>query len=82
MLCLGMHSIVMLRFMVQAFQDTPLCSSTRIYQVISRFVNATRKKKIYLFFSREPAARMPNLPPRSNKREESNQFFFTYCSKF
>jgi hypothetical protein len=27
MLCLGMHSYVMLRFMVQAFQDPPLCSS-------------------------------------------------------
>jgi hypothetical protein len=29
MLCLGMHSNVMLRFMVQAFQDPPLCSSTK-----------------------------------------------------
>ncbi len=28
MLCLGMHSNVMLRFMVQALQDPPLCSST------------------------------------------------------
>ncbi len=28
MLCLGMHSNVMLRFMGQAFQDPPLCSST------------------------------------------------------
>ena len=28
MLCLGMHSNVMLRFMVQAFQDPPLCSRT------------------------------------------------------
>ncbi len=28
MLCLGMHSNVMHRFMVQAFQDPPLCSST------------------------------------------------------
>ena len=28
MLCLGMHSNVMLRFMVQALQDAPLCSST------------------------------------------------------
>jgi hypothetical protein len=28
MLCLGMHSNVMLRFVVQAFQDPPLCSST------------------------------------------------------
>jgi len=28
MLCLGMHSNVMLRFMVQAFQDPPLCRST------------------------------------------------------
>ncbi len=28
MICLGMHSNVMLRFMVQAFQDPPLCSST------------------------------------------------------
>jgi hypothetical protein len=28
MLCLGMHSNVMLRFMVQAFQNPPLCSST------------------------------------------------------
>jgi hypothetical protein len=27
-LCLGMHSNVMLRFMVQALQDLPLCSST------------------------------------------------------
>ncbi len=27
-LCLGMHSYVMLRFMVQALQDPPLCSST------------------------------------------------------
>jgi hypothetical protein len=26
--CLGMHSNVMHRFMVQAFQDPPLCSST------------------------------------------------------
>jgi hypothetical protein len=29
MICLGMHSNVMLRFMVQAFQDPPLCSSTQ-----------------------------------------------------
>jgi hypothetical protein len=28
MICFGMHSNVMLRFMVQAFQDPPLCSST------------------------------------------------------
>ncbi len=28
MLCLGMHSNMMLRFMVQALQDPPLCSST------------------------------------------------------
>jgi len=28
MLCLGMHSNVMLRFKVQALQDPPLCSST------------------------------------------------------
>ncbi len=28
MLYLGMHSNVMLRFLVQAFQDPPLCSST------------------------------------------------------
>ncbi len=28
MLCLGMHSNVMHRFMVQAFQDPPLCRST------------------------------------------------------
>ncbi len=28
MICLGMHSNVMLRFMVQAFQNPPLCSST------------------------------------------------------
>jgi hypothetical protein len=28
MLCLAMHSNVMLRFMVQALQDPPLCSST------------------------------------------------------
>jgi hypothetical protein len=28
MLCLGMHSNVMLRFMVQAFQNPPLCSIT------------------------------------------------------
>jgi hypothetical protein len=28
MLYLGMHSTVMLRFSVQAFQDPPLCSST------------------------------------------------------
>ncbi len=28
MLCLGMHSNVMLCFMVQAFQDPPLCNST------------------------------------------------------
>ncbi len=28
MLCLGMHSNVMHRFMVQAFQDPSLCSST------------------------------------------------------
>ncbi len=30
MLCLGMHSNVMLRFMVQAFQDPPLCSITKL----------------------------------------------------
>jgi hypothetical protein len=29
LICLGMHSNMMLRFMVQAFQDPPLCSSTR-----------------------------------------------------
>jgi hypothetical protein len=29
-LCLGMHSNVMHRFMVQAFQDPPFCSSTLI----------------------------------------------------
>jgi hypothetical protein len=29
MLCLGTHSNVMHRFMVQAFQEPPLCSSTR-----------------------------------------------------
>ncbi len=28
MICLGMHSNVMLRFMVQAFMDPPLSSST------------------------------------------------------
>jgi hypothetical protein len=28
-LCLGMHSNVMHRFMVQAFQDPPFCSSTQ-----------------------------------------------------
>ncbi len=28
MLCLGMHSNVMLRFIVQVLQDPPLCSST------------------------------------------------------
>ncbi len=28
MICLGMHRNVMLCFMVQAFQDSPLCSST------------------------------------------------------
>jgi hypothetical protein len=28
MLCLGMHCNVMLRFMVQALQNPPLCSST------------------------------------------------------
>jgi hypothetical protein len=28
MICLGIHSNVMLRFMVQAFQDPPLCSGT------------------------------------------------------
>jgi hypothetical protein len=28
MVCLGMHSYVMLHFMVQAFQDPPLSSST------------------------------------------------------
>jgi hypothetical protein len=28
MICLGMHNDVMLRLMVQAFQDPPLCSST------------------------------------------------------
>jgi hypothetical protein len=28
MICLGMHSNVMLRFMVQAFKDPPLSSST------------------------------------------------------
>ncbi len=28
LICLGMHSNVMLHFMVQAFQDPPLCSST------------------------------------------------------
>ncbi len=28
MICLGMHSNVMLRFTVQSFQDPPLCSST------------------------------------------------------
>ncbi len=27
MTCLGMHSNVMLRFMVHAFQDPPLCST-------------------------------------------------------
>ncbi len=36
MICLGMHSNVMLRFMVQAFKDPPLCSST----VISYFQSA------------------------------------------
>jgi hypothetical protein len=30
MLCLGMHSNVMLRFMLQAFQDPPLCSITKL----------------------------------------------------
>jgi hypothetical protein len=37
MLCLGMHSNVMLRFIVQALQDPPLCSSTvsnYIYQTL------------------------------------------------
>jgi hypothetical protein len=34
MLCLGMHSNVMHRFMVQAFQDPPLCSSTFLNQYI------------------------------------------------
>ncbi len=28
MICSGMHSNLMLRFMVQAFQDPPLCRST------------------------------------------------------
>jgi len=28
MICLGMHNNVMLRFIVQAFPDPPLCSST------------------------------------------------------
>jgi hypothetical protein len=28
MLCLGMHCNVMVRFMVHALQDPPLCSST------------------------------------------------------
>ncbi len=32
MICLGMHSNVMLHFMVQAFQDPPLCSST-VYDI-------------------------------------------------
>ncbi len=31
MLCVGMHCNVMLRFIVQAFQNPPLCSSTNIY---------------------------------------------------
>ncbi len=32
MICLGLHSNVMLRFMVLAFQDPPLCCST-VYDV-------------------------------------------------
>jgi hypothetical protein len=32
-LCLEMHSNVMLRFMVQALQDPPLCSSTSLTAV-------------------------------------------------
>jgi hypothetical protein len=33
MLRLGIHSNVMHRFMVQAFQDPPLCSSTKKWTV-------------------------------------------------
>ncbi len=49
--------------------------------LVSSWMLLVRRKYIYLF-SREPAARAPYLSPRFNKREESNQFFFTYCSKF
>jgi hypothetical protein len=35
MLCSGMHSNVMHRFMVQAFQDPPLCGSTDVMTFIS-----------------------------------------------
>jgi hypothetical protein len=37
-LCLGMHTNVMLRFMVQALQDPPLCSSTSCTFIANHFL--------------------------------------------
>jgi hypothetical protein len=39
MLRLGMHSNVMLRFMVQALQDPPLLSSTRFIDTVLTHVS-------------------------------------------
>ncbi len=36
-LCLGMHSNVMHRFMVQAFQDAPFCSSTIHFHIAAHY---------------------------------------------
>ena len=35
MICLGMHSNVMLRFMVQAFQDPPLCIAAPFFCIMN-----------------------------------------------
>jgi hypothetical protein len=45
-LCLRMHSNVMLRFMVKALQDPPLCSSTFTTTLIK--VNLSRKSPIVI----------------------------------
>jgi hypothetical protein len=37
-LCLGMHTNVMLRFMVQALQDPPSCSSTSCTFIANHFL--------------------------------------------
>jgi hypothetical protein len=61
MLCLGMHYNVMLRFIVQAFQDPPLCSSTNIYcrsfaqfcleTEIAQARGTDHLKHLFIFFS-------------------------------
>jgi hypothetical protein len=55
MICLGMHSNVMLCFIMQAFQDPPLCSSTIEAITVLVFLQLQLFRHVYKINVRRPS---------------------------